>query len=79
MLVGADIHPGLAEGQTRTKVKTSVFAAGFTAGRHVTVGCSRKGRIWSRRSAAGLHEWVEWCKSIGDQQGRASIDVYGND
>jgi len=67
MLVGADIHSGLAEAQTQTKVKTNVFASGFQAGQLVTVGCSLKGRIWSRRSADGLLEWVEWCKSIGTQ------------
>lgn len=65
MLVGADIHSGLAEGQTQTKVKTNVFASGFSGGRMVTVGCSRKGRIWSRRSADGILDWVEWCTGIG--------------
>ena len=65
MLVGADIHSGYAEGQTQTKVKTNIFASGFHGGRMVTVGCSRKGRIWSRRSAAGIVEWVEWCSGIG--------------
>jgi superfamily II DNA or RNA helicase len=65
MLVGADIHAGLAEGQTQTKVKTNVFASGFADGAYVTVGCSRKGRIWSRQSAEGLLHWVAWCQGIG--------------
>jgi superfamily II DNA or RNA helicase len=67
MLVGADIHSGLAESQTQTKVKTNVFASGFRTGQRVTIGCSRKGRIWSRRSAGGIVEWVDWCADIGSK------------
>jgi len=65
MHVGADVPAGLAEAHTENKVKTNIFASGFANGERVTVGCSRKGRIWSRRVAKDLLEWVSWCREMG--------------
>ena len=64
MLVGADIHSGLAEGQTQTKVKTNVFASGYHAGKMISIGCSRRGRVWSRRAADSVLDWVRWCNEL---------------
>lgn len=65
MHVGADVPAGLADAHTENKVKTNIFGSGFEEGERVTVGCSRKGRIWSRRVADGVAEWVEWCRHLG--------------
>jgi superfamily II DNA or RNA helicase len=81
MLVGADIHPGLSEGSTRTKVTTNVFASGFQTAEVVTVGCSRKGRIWSRRASESVLEWVNWCKAVGtklDDTSFSEADIIKN-
>jgi hypothetical protein len=65
MHVGADVPAGLAEAQTQDKVKTNIFGIGFSAGERVTIGCSRKGRIWSRQTSPDLLSWIEWCRQIG--------------
>ncbi len=65
MHVGLDVPAGLADAQTQNKVKTNIFGSGFSEGEHVTIGCSRKGRIWSRQTAADLLSWIDWCGKIG--------------
>jgi superfamily II DNA or RNA helicase len=73
MHVGADVPAGLSEAQTENKVKTNIFASGFADGDRVTVGCSRKGRIWSRRVANDVLEWVGWCKQMGAKMDDATF------
>ena len=73
MHVGADVPAGFAEAHTENKVKTNIFASGFTDGERVTVGCSRKGRIWSRRVAKDVLEWVSWCKQMGAKMDDAAF------
>jgi superfamily II DNA or RNA helicase len=73
MHVGADVPAGLSEAQTENKVKTNIFASGFADGDRVTVGCSRKGRIWSRRVANDVLEWVGWCNQMGAKMDDATF------
>lgn len=65
MHVGADVPAGLADAQTQNKIKTNIFGSGFSDGERVTIGCSRKGRIWSRQTAPDLLAWIEWCRLVG--------------
>jgi superfamily II DNA or RNA helicase len=65
MHVGLDIPAGLADAQTHNKIKTNVFGSGFSDAERITIGCSRKGRIWSRQVAPDLHAWIEWCNQVG--------------
>jgi superfamily II DNA or RNA helicase len=65
MHVGADVPAGLAEAQTQNKIKTNIFGSGFSDGERLTIGCSRKGRIWSRQTAPDLLAWIEWCRHVG--------------
>lgn len=65
MHVGADVPAGLADAQTQNKIKTNIFGSGFSEGERVTIGCSRKGRIWSRQTAPDLLAWIEWCRLVG--------------
>lgn len=63
--VGSDIREGLSEAHLHNKTKSNIFGRGFEDGEKVTIGCSRKGRIWSYKVAGDIPEWVEWCQSVG--------------
>ena len=65
MHVGLDVPAGLADAQTQNKVKTNIFGSGFSEGERTTIGCSRKGRIWSRQTTPDLLSWIEWCRQVG--------------
>lgn len=65
MHVGADVPAGLSDAQTQDKVKTNVFGGGFSDGERISIGCSRKGRIWSRQTAPDLLAWTHWCGEVG--------------
>lgn len=73
MHVGLDVPAGLADAQTQNKVKTNIFGSGFSEGERTTVGCSRKGRIWSRQTAPDLFTWIEWCRGVGAKLQNASF------
>lgn len=65
MHVGADVSEGFPTVEAQTKTKTNIFATGYEDGRAVSFGGSLKGRVWSRRAARSLAEWVEWCDHVG--------------
>ena len=64
MRAGSDVEPGLTEAQRRNTRKSNIFGAGFEDGRKTTIGCSYKGRIWSRRTTS-VRAFTEWCRAIG--------------
>ena len=65
MHVGADVHEGFGPGAAQ-KSRTNIFAYGYAEGNRVSIGASRKGRIWSYRVAHDLLDWVRWVESVGD-------------
>lgn len=65
MYMGADITSALKEPEQQNKTKSNLFGSGFENGQEVTIGCSRKGKIWSYKIAYDMADWVEWCKNIG--------------
>ncbi len=75
MHVGADIREGLTEVQAKNKYKTNVFGRGYSGGEKASIGCSKKGRIWSFRSAEDVHDWLEWCHELGPKLKDDTIDV----
>lgn len=64
MHVGQDVLTAW-RGEGATKMKTNIFAHGFSAGRAVSFGASRKGRVWSHEQARDIHEWVKWVRDVG--------------
>ncbi|MFV8171699.1 DEAD/DEAH box helicase [Mycolicibacterium peregrinum] len=64
MHVGQDVLYAW-EGEGGTKMKTNIFAHGFSDGKPVSYGASRKGRIWSHEEAQDIHDWVQWARQIG--------------
>jgi hypothetical protein len=71
--MGADVEAGLTEAQKRNARKAVLSGTGFEDGNKVTVGASRKGRIWSFRRDH-VEVLVKWCKSIGAKVLDESID-----
>ena len=71
--MGGDVGAGLTEAQKRNARKAVLSGTGFENGVRVTVGASRKGRIWSFRREH-LAELVSWCKGIGAKVVDESID-----
>jgi superfamily II DNA or RNA helicase len=47
---GSDVETGISEAQKKNTIKSNLFGVGYEKGEKVSIGCSRKGRIWSRRT-----------------------------
>nr|WP_143546935.1 DEAD/DEAH box helicase family protein [Rhodococcus sp. 06-418-1B] len=74
MHVGQDVlHAWRGEGGT--KMKTNIFAHGFSEGRAVSFGASRKGRVWSHAEARDIHDWIVWVRQVGPCIADTSISL----
>ena len=62
--MGADVESALTEVQRRKAQKSVLAGSGFADGQRVTVGASRKGRVWSIRRET-LDQLVSWCVETG--------------
>ena len=71
--MGPDVEPGLSDAQKRNTRRAVLSGRGFEHGKRVTVGASRKGKIWSMRRSH-LRGLVEWCKGVGAKVLDDSID-----
>lgn len=71
--MGADVEPVLSDAQKRNTKKAVIFGTGFAGGAQVSVGASRKGRIWSF-SRVRLSTLASWCRDIGAKVLDESID-----
>jgi superfamily II DNA or RNA helicase len=65
MFTGSDIKSYLENSDTHGKEKTHVFGDGFDGTSRVTIGTSKKGRIWSWKEARDLLGWKNWCTGVG--------------
>lgn len=62
---GSDVREGLSDAQTLNAVKVNLFGHGYENGDAASLGCSRKGRIWSHLVAYDIEDWLKWCRHIG--------------
>jgi superfamily II DNA or RNA helicase len=69
---GTDVTEALSIAERGASVKNNVSGTGWEAGRHVGVGCSAKGRVWSREQGP-IPRFVKWCDQVGDKLQDASI------
>ena len=74
MHVGQDVLAAW-RGEGGTKMKTNIFAHGFTDRRAVSFGASRKGRVWSHEEADDIHDWVRWAQKVGPTITNESISL----
>ena len=71
--MGANVESGLTDLQRQRARKSVLAGNGFANGQRVSVGASRKGRIWSHRRDR-VDELAAWCKKIGDKLLDTTID-----
>ena len=71
--MGADVESGLTDLQRQRAQKSVLSGSGFENGERVTVGASRKGRIWSHRRGR-VDKLAAWCKKLGEKLLNAEID-----
>lgn len=64
--MGVDVGPAVSDLQRKRTIKSVLSGTGFENGQRVTVGASRKGRIWSHQRER-IDQLVAWCKSIGSK------------
>lgn len=73
MRSGSDVETGLTEAQKRAARKANIFGAGYENGGKASIGCSYKGRIWSRRVGT-IDTLTRWCSLVGKKILDESID-----
>jgi superfamily II DNA or RNA helicase len=71
---GEDIEPALSRPQLLNRIKSNIFCTGYEGGEKVSIGCSYKGRIWSKRTA-NLVEFIGWCDAVGTKILNQNINV----
>ena len=73
MSVGTDVEQALSIAEKERGQKAFVFGVGYVEGDKISLGCSYKGRIWSRLKG-GLKEYTEWCTEVGKKLIDETID-----
>ncbi|MDP3720058.1 MAG: DEAD/DEAH box helicase family protein [Acidobacteriota bacterium] len=64
MFAGLDVRNAIDPVLQQDKMKSNVTGVGYENGTRHTVGCSRKGKIWSMATGS-LAQWKSWCDEIG--------------
>lgn len=74
MFAGIDVGNGITESQKETSIKSNLFGVGYQGNGRTSIGCSYKGRIWSRWIES-IDFWMEWCNEIAEKINNESIDT----
>lgn len=74
MYTGEDVATALGLVERSGSVKNNVSGMGWSEGGRVTIGCSFKGRVWSRDQGS-ITEFISWCKGVGAKLLDDSISV----
>lgn len=71
---GAEVVTALGLAEKSGSVKAVLSGQGWEAGKQITIGCSAKGRVWSREQGS-IPRFNEWSELIGDKLRDPSIDT----
>lgn len=74
MYAGSSIVSGLDELDKDTKSSSNLFGVGYENGNKVTIGCSSKGRVWTKL-VKSIPDFCSWCDSLGHKLLDDSIDT----
>ena len=74
MYTGADVKQALDVSQTTGSTKSNLQGIGFENGKPVAVGCSYKGRVWSKESGP-IGKLTGWFKRVGAKLVNENIDT----
>lgn len=64
MYTGGDVDEALGLTERHNSVKNNVSGTGWEEGARVSVGCSVKGRVWSRDQGS-IPALINWCRRVG--------------
>lgn len=70
---GRGVQEGLSLSEEKSGIKNNIFGVGFENGEKTSIGCSRKGRVWSR-SRGTINQFLDWCDKIAIKLSNAEID-----
>ena len=70
---GKDVEEALSQTEQQQLIKNNIFGHGYRLGEKDSIGCSRKGKIWSFRRG-NLLEYSKWCKLVGEKVEDKNID-----
>ncbi|WP_372784806.1 DEAD/DEAH box helicase [Phenylobacterium sp.] len=71
---GAEVTEALSLAEKSGSVKALLSGIGWESGKQVTIGCSAKGRVWSREQGS-VPRFNEWCEVVGDKLIDVGIDT----
>ena len=74
MYTGADVKQALDVSQLAGSTKSNLQGIGFENGKPVAVGCSYKGRVWSKESGP-IRKFTNWCKHVGTKLVNEELDT----
>ncbi len=71
--VGSSVSDGISDMTKGKLAKNNVFGIGYRDGTKCSLGCSIKGKLWSRERA-GLDIFKKWCNEMGALVANDAID-----
>lgn len=74
MYTGADVASALSMTERGTSIKSNLSGTGWEGGSPTTIGCSYKGRIWSREQGP-IPRFVKWSENVGSKLVDDTIDT----
>ena len=74
MYTGADVRQALSETEKKGSRKSNISGYGWEFGEQITIGCSYKGRVWSK-AAGTIPEFIDWAKNVGSKVQDENIDT----
>lgn len=70
---GKGVQEALTISEEKSGINNNVFGVGFELGEVTSIGCSRKGRIWTY-SRGTINEFLNWCDKISEKLSNTNID-----
>lgn len=74
MYTGSDVAEALSISEKAGSVKSNVSGTGWENGEQISIGCSYKGRVWTREPGT-IPEFVKWCEHVGSKVLDSTIDT----
>lgn len=74
MFAGIDVVQGISDSLQHNSFKSNLFGVGYNGKGKISIGCSHKGRIWSRW-VESIPYWISWCDEVGMNLLDESIDT----
>jgi len=74
MYTGSDVKRALGEAEKSGSRKSNLTGHGWENGAQITIGCSYKGRVWSR-DVGTIPKFIRWAENVGAKLVDSTIDT----